>query len=148
MRFLVTYIGSSAFGIRTDEVAQVLPMMAVTPIPDAPAYIMGQLNIRGNFIILADIRERISRKTAPFSYDTRVIVLKKDSFRFGIICDFLEKVIEIDTPDIEPPPKFIAGMDRSLIRGVYRDENKLIVLADLAGLLKEEEIEDIKKLIP
>lgn len=123
-------------------------MMAVSPLPDAPAYIMGQLNIRGNFIILADIRERISRKVDPFSYNTRIIVLKKDSFKFGIICDSLEKVIEIEDSDIEPPPKFIAGMDRSLIRGVYRDENKLIVLADLAGLLKNDEIEEIKKLNP
>jgi purine-binding chemotaxis protein CheW len=141
-------IGKELFGVNILMVQEIIRETAITAIPDAPAFIEGVINLRGNIIPIIDLRKRLNLYAGDHS-DTVpwIVILDVQGRVAGFIVDWVTKVIKIPIDSIKPPPDIVlAGLKSQYIRGVCKIDERLLVLLDFSRILMVEEIKKINEL--
>jgi purine-binding chemotaxis protein CheW len=105
------------------------------PIPNTPSFIKGVINLRGEVVAIADLRERLGLPNLPYGPTTVVVVLHvraggRDRV-MGIIVDAMSDVTNVLTSTIKTPPVFQQSADASLAKGIVTLENKMITILDV-----------------
>lgn len=135
---LLTFIvDGKEYGVDILRVQEIRGWSSPMPIPNAPAYIKGVINIRGDVVPIADLRERL--RLAPLAYGstTVVIVLRvagkaagADERVMGIIVDAMSDVTKIPAQNIKAPPVF-SSSEPPLTRGIATLQDKMITILDV-----------------
>jgi purine-binding chemotaxis protein CheW len=129
---VVVRAGTRLLGVFAEEVASVERGRAPTPLPHAPAAVLGVVSVRGRILTLLDplvlLRERgedeQTRATPAF------ILALRGNEQLALAVDSTERLREIDANDIAPP----APAEASIARGTFQDEGAAVVLLDVARL--------------
>ena len=141
----------------------------ITKIPNAPSYVKGIINLRGNVIPIIDLRRRfelVHEGEESFVFHARrkgvtgkeentlvgkrkkktrkIIIIAKGNKRAGIIVDAVTQVIRIPRHYIEPPPPIISGVSSKFFEGIARIENKVIIIIDVDTIMVSEEVAGVK----
>lgn len=105
-RFLIFRIGEERFGLPIDSVEEVASLPPrLTPLPKAPDFVLGVMNVRGNVIPVIDQARRFNG-TPVVSAKPRVIVVRIGELWAGFIVDAVSEVTRIpesalrDAPDL------------------------------------------------
>ncbi|WP_186843808.1 chemotaxis protein CheW [Acetobacterium tundrae] len=128
---LVTFkIDQEEYGIKIDNVQEINRMTAVTKIPNAPCYIEGIVNLRGNIIPALDLRRLFKLSEKQLSDATRIIIADFNGKRTGIIVDSVSEVLRFEKKLIETPTEILSsGVDNDYIEGVGKlDGGKRMIL--------------------
>ncbi|MCP4213882.1 MAG: chemotaxis protein CheW [bacterium] len=140
-KFLSFYVAGEIFGIDVLKVQEVNVMQEVRPIPRAPAFIEGMLDLRGRMIPIVDFRKRFSLETAEQEPGTRIIVTEIENNLVGLIVDSVAKILKVQTEDIkEPPPMIDSVVDTRYISGVVSLEEGLLIVIDPAHVFSLKEL--------
>lgn len=132
-------VGRESFGVDVKKVEGVISLVDVTRMPRTPDFIEGIINLRGQIIAVVDLATRLGIEGSERSSDTRIVVVEAQDVKVGLIVDSPE-VISANADDLEPSPVMAAGdIESSLIRGVIKLEDKLLILLDVDRVLTEEE---------
>jgi len=139
--FLVFRLGDSEFGLPIDtvvEVAQVPPQ--ITRVPKTPKFLEGVVNLRGDVLPVVDQRRRFDMPKLENTEGRRLVVVKTDRHRAGLIVDSVSDVLRTRSESIEPPPDLTDQISR-LVRGVINLEktNRIVLLLDPTELLTRAE---------
>ena len=139
--FLVFRLGDDEFGlpiIAIDEVARVSDQ--VTRLPKTPAFLEGVVNLRGEVLPVIDQRRRFEMPPADRADARRLIVVRTERHRAGVIVDSVSEVLRSRMDAVEPAPD-LAGETTRLVHGVINLEaaGRLILLLDPAELLTRTE---------
>ena len=138
---LVTFkIGSEEFGVDILKVQEIIRMLAITKVPNAPGFVEGVINLRGKVIPVIDMRRRFGMADAPHDSHTRVMVMDLQGQVIGFVVDAVSEVLRIQESTVEPPPAVVAGIGSEYMRGVGKLEDRLLILLDLDKLLTEQEV--------
>ena len=144
---LVTFkLGSEEFGVDILKVQEIIKMMNVTKIPNAPVFIEGVINLRGKIIPIVDLRKRLGFKDQEFDKSTRIIVVELDGLVLGFIVDSVSEVLRIPEDTIEPPPSMVAGIESEYIEGVGKLDDRLLILLELKKIFSSPEKKDIENI--
>jgi len=137
---LVTFrLQDESYGINVMQVQEVLRVSEIAPVPGAPVYVLGIINLRGNVVTVIDTRTRFGLPTAELSDSSRIVIIESDKQVVGILVDSVAEVVELRTSEIDSAPNVGNEESSRYIQGVAtRDENLLIVV-DLNKLLTKEE---------
>lgn len=139
-------IGSERFGVEILVVQEIIMMSAVTEIPNAPDFVEGVINLRGNIIPVLDLRKRLRlrgyREVVRHQPGTRILVVEIEGNVTGFIVDAVAKVISVPASKITPPPDIIvAGVQSQYISGVVHLEEGILIILDFRKILSIEEKE-------
>lgn len=139
--FLVFRLGDDEFGLPiavVDEVARAPDQ--VTRVPKTPAFLEGVINLRGEVLPVIDQRRRFDMETAPDMDGRRLIVVRTERHRAGLVVDSVSEVLRSHAEVIEPAPD-LAGEATRLVHGVINLEQagRLILLLDPTELLSRTE---------
>jgi purine-binding chemotaxis protein CheW len=139
--FLVFRLGGSEFGLPIDtvvEVAQVPPQ--ITRVPKTPKFLEGVVNLRGSVLPVVDQRRRFDMPQLENAAGRRLVVVRTDRHRAGLIVDSVSDVLRAHSDTIEPPPDLTDQISR-LVHGVINLENssRIVLLLDPAELLTRAE---------
>ena len=139
-QMLAFTLGNEQYALPILTVQEIRGVTAITPIPNAPHYVKGVMNLRGTIIPVMDLRTRIGLSEIAYDRFTVIIVIHVGEKSTGLIVDSVSDVFSIDASQIEPPPEAAMGGGNSLIDGLAKIEEKLIILlneralvGDLAG---------------
>lgn len=136
------YIGfrleEQEFGIGIDKVDEIIPPEEVTSLPGTADFIEGMINLRGEVIIIVDLRRRLNFKEAPLD-ETRIMVVELERAKVGFIVDDASEVIKISSDEITAPSGGVAGIKDEYLAGIARLEERLVILLDLDKLLSTTE---------
>ena len=132
-------ISGEEFGVDILKVQEIIRMMDITKVPNAPYFVEGVINLRGRVIPIIDLRRRFKLPAKAADKDTRIIVIEIGSTTMGFIVDSVSEVLRIPANTVEPPPPVIAGINSEYIKGVGKLENKLLILLELDKLLNTRE---------
>jgi purine-binding chemotaxis protein CheW len=144
---LVTFkLGSEEFGVDILKVQEIIKMMNVTKIPNAPVFIEGVINLRGKIIPIVDLRKRLGFEDREFDKSTRIIVVELDGLVLGFIVDSVSEVLRIPEDTIEPPPSMVAGIESEYIEGVGKLDDRLLILLELKKIFSSPEKKDIENI--
>ncbi len=127
------------YGIDVMQVQEVLREVEVAPVPGAPHYVLGIINLRGNVVSVIDARTRFGLPTKESDDMTRIIVIEAQQQIIGILVDSVAEVVDIDRKDIDTAPNVGNSETAKYIDGVVSRGDSLLILVDLNKLLSEEE---------
>lgn len=140
---LVTFrLGSGEYAIDIMQAKEIIKMEKITLIPNAPDFVEGVINLRGNIIPIIDLKKRFNLEETEGYKNTGIIIVKIEDVDMGIIIDSISKVVSISNSDIQPPPPMLSGIGQKYIKGVGKLEDKLLVVLDLEKLFTTDEEEE------
>lgn len=136
------------FGVDVGKVLEITRVTEISHIPEAPSFIQGVTNLRGQIIPVIDLSKRFnlaSQETLPDS--ARIVVSEVNGQTVGILVDAVPEVLKILEEDIEPTPELIkTEIKKDYILGVAKLNDRLIILLNLEKVLAPKEIEQLAEI--
>lgn len=137
---LVTFrVGGEEFGLDVFSVHEILRYQEPTPMPRAPAFVEGVLDVRGTLVPVVDLRRRFEVPDARVDDDTRIVLVDFGGERLGLVVDAVTEVLRVPETDIAPAPKYFRGLAAEFVRGIARTGTRLIVLVEMDRILSSQE---------
>ncbi len=137
----VTYrLGDEKYGINVAMVREVLKSTEIAPVPGAPYYVLGIINLRGNVVTVIDTRTRFALPPREPDDATRIVIIEREGQVVGMMVDSVSEVANLRESEIEFAPN--VGNDESAryIQGVSNQDDELLILIDLEKLFTSEEL--------
>jgi purine-binding chemotaxis protein CheW len=132
-------IGDEEFGVNILKVQEIIRMLQITKVPNAPAFVEGVVNLRGKVIPIIDLRSRLNMLRRENDSKTRIIVVEIEGKIVGFVVDEVSEVLRIPKSITEAPPTVVSGINSEYITAVGKLEDRLIILLDLDKVLKTDE---------
>jgi purine-binding chemotaxis protein CheW len=140
----VTYkLGEETYGINVMQVQEVLRHTEIAPVPGAPEYVLGIINLRGNVVTVIDTRLRFGLPSSDISDSTRIVIIEPDDQVVGILVDSVAEVVYLRSSEIDSAPNVGTEESAKFIQGVSNRDGELLILVDLNKLLNDEEWTEI-----
>jgi purine-binding chemotaxis protein CheW len=135
-------IGDATYGIDIPCVQEIRGWSPVTRLPQAPADVLGVLNLRGSIVPVLDLRLKFGSTNVQYTPITVIIVVSVTSAKgpreFGMVVDGVSDVIDITPEDVKPAPDLGATSSGAYIRGLVPVTGRMVVLLDVALLIGKE----------
>lgn len=125
-------LGGETYAISAARVNEVLRYTEITPVPGAPAFIMGIINLRGNVVTVINARGVFGLPNQEITDQSRIIVVDIEDFALGVLVDRVTAIVDLDENAIETPPATGNEAAARFIHGVYNEDEELLILVDFS----------------
>ncbi|GBL04023.1 chemotaxis protein CheW [Glaciecola sp. KUL10] len=140
----VTYrLDEETYGINVMQVQEVLRYTEIAPVPGAPDYVLGIINLRGNVVTVIDTRARFGLPPTETTDNTRIVIIESDEQVVGILVDSVAEVVYLRSSEIDSAPNVGTEESAKFIQGVSNRGDQLLILVDLNKLLSDDEWDDL-----
>jgi purine-binding chemotaxis protein CheW len=133
-RQLVTFhLGDGEFGADIMNVKEIVRVPNITKVPNAPDYIEGACNLRGQVLPIIDGRARLNLAKKEKDENSRVLVIDVNGTATGVLVDKVSEVLRVGAQDIESPPQIVKNVSADYLQGIVKldNGNRLIMLLDV-----------------
>jgi len=127
------------YGVNVMQVQEVLRMTEIAPVPGAPSYVLGIINLRGNVVTVMDTRSRFALPPHEADDATRIVIIEAEDQVVGIMVDSVAEVVYLKQSEIEVAPNVGNEESSRYIQGVANRDDGLLILVDLDKLLTDDE---------
>lgn len=134
-------IDEEVYGIKIENITQIIGIQHITYIPNQSEYVKGVINLRGQVIPVMEVRIKFKKPVIEYDDRTCIIVVNKDDVSVGLIVDRVSEVVNIKKSDTAPTPEFNEKMKIDYIRGIAHPEENVVILIDIDKLLDIEQEE-------
>ena len=135
LQWMTFNLADEVYGLDVMNIKEVLRYTEISPVPGAPSYVLGIINLRGNVVTVIDARTRFGLPTEEATDDTRIVVIETDAETIGIMVDSVSEVIYLKESEIEPPPNVGSDEMSHYIKGVCNRDDTLIILINLHDMV-------------
>ncbi len=134
------YLSDEEFGIPIEEVQEIVKPSAITKIPNAPEYVKGIANLRGNVLPVMDLRTRLGMSPKEEDENTRVIVLNVEDRTTGLVVDSVSEVLHVEEDNVDIPPDMLQSFEEKYLKGVARtgDGKRITLILETKAILPEK----------
>lgn len=129
-QFCTFYLDKLLFGVELKAVQEVIRSLDMTKVPLAPAVVSGLINLRGQIVTAVDLRRRLELEPAPPGLLAMNVVVRSDDGAVSLLVDEIGDVLEVDESTFELPPETLRGTVRSMILGVHKLNDRLMLVLD------------------
>ncbi|MFH1811018.1 MAG: chemotaxis protein CheW [Pseudomonadota bacterium] len=135
-RYLTCRVGSEEYGVELSRTREILKPLKLTPVPRAPAEVLGVISLRGQVLPVVDLTQRLGGQATPQPLRTeRYVVLQLQGDLLCIRVDAVSGVVGFGAAEIEPPPKKVRGLDSDAVAGIGRIDERMIILLRIEELV-------------
>ncbi|MDR3475518.1 MAG: chemotaxis protein CheW [Devosia sp.] len=142
MKALTLRLDDEIFAIEAESVREILDLVPVTAVPNAPAFVGGLINVRGRVVPLADLRVVFGMAQPPADQDTRIVVLETDidgeATVVGIIADKVHEVTDIEASSVEGAPRVGMRWRPDFVAGIGKRNGDFIIIPDLGRIFEQQ----------
>ena len=132
--YLAFRLGDEQYGIDITRVREIRALEPVTRLVEAPAYVRGVINLRGEIVLVTDLRARFGLPPAESDAKPVMIVIDaKDAV--GMVVDGVTDVVPLAASEIQSPPSMQGAVDERFVQGVATVDDRLMVVLDIVPLL-------------
>lgn len=165
IQVIVFEIDGEEFAVDILDLQEIIEVPPITPIPNAPIFIRGLLNLRGKIVVVVDLEKRFGLIRQNTSQQKHIIISENEGTHFGICVDYVKEILIVNEDDIKPAPEVVSHKIHSdYLKGIIvidktptaqtdtkaqpaqpSDANpvqssRLIVCMDVKKLLREQEL--------
>jgi purine-binding chemotaxis protein CheW len=147
IQVVVFRVGGQEFAFNVFHVQRILRYQAPSPLPKAPAFLEGVLQIQGVVVPVIDLRKRFELP-APQREETRVVVLEAEGVNVAAVVDAVLEVLRVGTDAVTAPPAVVRGLAAEYIQGIITTGGRTIILLQTGRLLTSAEriaLEDVRE---
>lgn len=146
IQWVTFHLENEKYGIKVMQVQEVLRMTEIAPVPGAPHYVIGIINLRGSVVTVIDTRRRFGLPDVENDDETRIVIVESNNNVVGILVDSVAEVVDLKMSEIETAPNVGNDESSKYIQGVSSREDELLILVDVNKLLSDEEWQDVASL--
>ncbi len=144
-QMVIFRLGNEDFGVNINEVREIIRIEQITKIPNTQDYVEGVINLRGGIVVVLNLAKKLDIPSSPVDKNTRIIVIEVDNNTVGMVVDSATEVLRISADQVQPAPSIVTQkINAELIEGVGIVGERLLILLDLAKVIRGKEIESIK----
>ncbi|MBI2494181.1 MAG: purine-binding chemotaxis protein CheW [Candidatus Rokubacteria bacterium] len=130
-------IDGQRYALALGAVERVLPMVAVSPLPRAPAIALGVINVHGTIVPVVDVRRRFGLPARDFGVTTRLVIARAGRRTLAVPADEVLGVVEVAAESVVPPEALLPGIGH--VAGVVALPDGLMFIHDLDAFLSPDE---------
>ena len=146
LQWVTFRLDEETYGINVMQVQEVLRYTEIAPVPGAPDYVLGIINLRGNVVTVIDTRKSFGLMPGDITDNTRIVIIEAEKQVIGILVDSVAEVVYLRASEVETAPNVGNEETAKFIQGVANRDKELLILIDLNKLLSEEEWMDVSSL--
>ena len=138
-QYVTLGVAEEIFAAPVEKVQEILDMRPIARLPQAPANLLGMIDVRGQGVPVLDLRLTLGMQNQPDSENTRIVVLSVESpegeRRLGLRTDRVFEVTVLDTDELDPAPTIAGTWIGHCIAGIGRRNGQFVTVLDLDTLL-------------
>ena len=132
---ITVIIGAQRFAIDIQLVREIRGWTTSTPLPKAPPYVLGVINLRGAVLPVLNLAARLGLPASAAGPSSVVIVVDLVGRTVGLLVDAVSDIINVGEGEIQPAPVIGAAASKGLARGMITTDEGIITLIDMSGIL-------------
>ena len=141
-QYLTFGVEDDCFALPVERVREVLDVQPFSRLPNAPDYVLGLIDVRGQSLLVLDLRLKFGVPAKPATNRTRIVVVEAviDGVLtgLGLLADCVFAVTDLEGGKLEPAPSVGARWRADFVVGVGREAGRFVVALDLDRLLQGE----------
>jgi purine-binding chemotaxis protein CheW len=149
-KYLTFSLVGQEYGIGILKIREIMGMMPITGVPQAPGFVRGVINLRGKVIPIVDLRLKFGLEAAEQTEKTCIIVVSGEGSQgdmlIGLVVDSVSEVINIKENEVEESPTFSTDMNTDFILGMAKINQGIKILLDIDRVLNIAEMEKVTRL--
>lgn len=146
LQWVTFQLDDETYGINVMQVQEVLRYSEIAPVPGAPNYVLGIINLRGNVVTVIDTRLRFGLNPNEVTDNSRIVIIESEQQVIGILVDSVAEVVYLKTSEIDSAPNVGTDESARFIQGVSNRDDELLILVDLDKMLTDDEWDEISRL--
>ena len=136
-QFCTFFVQDEFFGVPVQQVQEVIRWQEMTSVPLVSPVIRGLINLRGQIVMAVDLRRRLGLEDRPESKLPINIVVCTEDGAISLLVDEIGDVLEVAEKEFETPPETLHGQAREMVRGVYKLQDRLMLVLDTERVVIE-----------
>jgi len=144
IQYVTLGVGEEVFAVEVTRVHEILDLVPVVRLPNAPAHVIGMIDVRRRAVPVVDLRVKLGLSPTVATEQSRILVLDVEvgsrTVVLGLLADRVYEVTDLADHAIEPPPDIGMRWRSDYIRGVGRRGQSFVIIFDLSRLFSEEEV--------
>ena len=129
-------IGDQDFALDIMAVREIRGWIASTPLPHAPGFIKGMINLRGVILAIVDLAERLGLPTREPDSSSVVVVVEACGRIIGLVVDAVSDIITVTDDMVQSPPDVGSGTT-SLIPGVLTLDGRIVSIIAIPSVVNQ-----------
>jgi purine-binding chemotaxis protein CheW len=138
--FLAFKLGAEEYGIDILRVQEIRSFEQPTRIANAPAHVLGVVNLRGTIVPIVDMRVKFNLEQKAYDAFTVVIVLHIGSRVVGMVVDGVSDVTTLTPDQLRPVPEFNSAIDSEHLLAIGAVEQRMLILLDIEKLMQSADM--------
>lgn len=143
-QYVTLGIAGETFAAPVERVQEILEMQPISRMPNAPAWFLGMIDVRGQGVPVIDLRMKLGLEAASDTVNTRILVLRVHlngrELTLGLKADRVFEVTALDNTVLEQPPQIGVRWNSELITGIGRRNGAFVTVLDLERLFGTADI--------
>ena len=136
-QYVVFRLGREVYGLEISTILEIITMQTITEVPGTEDHIEGVVNLRGLVVPVFNLHKKFNIEGGEITRQTRIVVVEVEGNNIGMLVDGVSEVVRISSEVIEPPSKIMNGINEEFLLGIAKLEDCLVVLLDLAKVLRK-----------
>jgi len=137
--FIFFQLGGTTYALRTRDVEHMEMIEQITPVPNAAPFVEGVIFSRGQVVPAVNLRQRFGFERQPHTPQSRLIIVRSEQRRVGLIVDSAREFRTISRESIQPPNEAIAGLSGRYLSGIATLEDRIVLVLDIQEVLRFSE---------
>jgi len=106
LQWVTFKLEEETYGVNVMQVQEILRYTEIAPVPGAPSYVIGIINLRGNVVTVIDTRARFGLSAADATDNSRILIIEAEEQVIGILADSVSEVVYLRSSEIDSAPKY------------------------------------------
>lgn len=138
-QYVVFRLGRETYGLEISTILEIIMMQTITEVPGTEEYTEGIINLRGRVIPVFNLHKKFCLAGGEITRATRIVVVEVAGNNIGMLVDGVSEVVKINLEMVEKTSDIMSDIDKEYLVGVAKLEDKLVILLDLAKVLRRED---------
>jgi purine-binding chemotaxis protein CheW len=140
-------LGNEEYGLDIMLVNAIEKYTNMVRIPNAPSYVRGIINLRGDVIPVYSLRRKFGLEDKEMDEDSKLIITKSNNMLMAYEVDSVREILEVSLADVSETPVIVKNFDTAYIKNVANIKGRMILLLDHDGILSSKEKQNIESLM-
>ncbi len=135
-------LGEAAFGIEARLVQEVVKVGDITPVHNAPEEVVGIRNLRGRIVTVVDLAAALGLGAVAQAAESRLLIVEWQGETVGFLVDAVHEAVALPSAQIQVPPASLSEARRQKLRGIWREESRLVAILEPRTAFSWEESQE------
>ncbi|OWU84924.1 chemotaxis protein CheW [Oceanicola sp. 22II-s10i] len=135
LELLTFKVADQEYSLDIMSVREIRGWTRTTPMPHAPAYMRGVINLRGTVLPVMDLARRLNLPSQDTNDRNVIIVVHLNGVMTGLLVDAVSDIVAMRRDDLKPPPEMTSDAQASVVRALTVIDDRMIRVLDLGAVV-------------